>query len=268
LQVNKFGHDYNYPLRIASGRPGDGQAPVIAAWYMMIRHLEGREFSARLLTEEGSVEVFDCLADDGLQETLTATKAFVGDHHLIILPTDTGYAIGGDAFSAAVTSRIRAIKGMAETAPLQVLISDVGVLDGVASPASHDARLLAGAFWPGPLSMILPASPTLKWDIGGDRRFVQVRVPNNPVAIELLKLTGPMAVSAARAAGTPVIEKTEDIGPLQHHVAAFLDYGTLESGGLSTIVDCTSDKVAILRKGPVTAGQIVDVVNYMPRMPS
>jgi L-threonylcarbamoyladenylate synthase len=220
------------------------------------------------VTEEGSVEVFDCLADDGLQETLTATKAFVDDHHLIILPTDTGYAIGGDAFSAAVTSRIRAIKGMEEAAPLQVLISGIDVLDGVASPASGEARLLASAFWPGPLSMILPASPTLKWDIGGDRRFVQVRVPNHPVALELLKLTGPMTASAARAASGPIIEKAEDIGPLQHHVAAFLDYGTLKSGSLSTIVDCTGEKVAILRKGPVTAGQIVDIVNYMPRMPS
>jgi L-threonylcarbamoyladenylate synthase len=214
------------------------------------------------------VEVFDCLADDGLQETLTATKSFVDDHHLIILPTDTGYAIGGDAFSAAVTSRIRAIKSMAETAPLQVLISGIDVLDGVASPASEEARLLASAFWPGPLSMILPASPTLTWDIGGDRRFVQARMPNHPVALELLKLTGPMAVSAARTAGAPVIEKAEDIGSLHHHVAAFLDCGTLPSGSLSTIVDCTGEKVAILRKGPVTAGQIVDVVNYMPRMPS
>jgi L-threonylcarbamoyladenylate synthase len=214
------------------------------------------------------VEIFDCLDDESRPESLITAASYVTDHHLLILPTDTGYALGGDAFSAAATTRIRAIKGMPANAPLQVLISDIYVLDGVASPASEEARSLGHAFWPGPLSMILPASPTVTWDIGGDSRYVQVRVPDHPVAHELLKLTGPLAVSAARGADTPIIEKPEDVGPLQHHVALFLDYGTLKSEALSTIVDCTGDKVAVLRKGPISVGQIVDVVNYMPRLPA
>jgi L-threonylcarbamoyladenylate synthase len=216
---------------------------------------------------ESIVEIFDCLDDKSRPESLDTAASYVRDHHLLILPTDTGYALGGDAFSAAVTTRIRAIKGMPANAPLQVLI-DLYMLDGVASPASEEARSLGNAFWPGPLTMILPVSPTVKWDIGGDSRYVQVRVPDHPVARDLLKLTGPLAVSAARGADTPLIEKSQDVGSLQHHVALFLDCGTLKPEALSTIVDCTGDKVAVLRKGPISVGQIVDVVNYMPHLPT
>ena len=215
------------------------------------------------------MEIFSCLDDAGRAEGVAAAVSAVANRHLVILPTDTGYALVGDAFSSASASRIRAIKGMAETAPLQVLISDAAVLDGVASPASQEARSLADAFWPGPLSLIVPASPTVQWDIGGDSRYVQVRVPDHPVARELLKLSGPLVASAARAAQEPLVEEVDGIKSLQHHVAVFLDCGTLKSGALSTIVDCTSetDNVAILRKGPISVGQIVDVLNYMPRLP-
>lgn len=213
------------------------------------------------------MEIFDCQDAESRSEGIATAVSAVMANHLIIIPTDTGYALAGNSFSSAATSRIRSIKGMDDNAPLQVLIGAIQVLDGVASLASPEARSLAYAFWPGPLSMIVPSTPTLQWDIGGAHGYVQLRVPDNPVAQELLQLTGPLAASVARQPGKPAVENTDDVGALQHHVAVFLDYGILKSDALSTIVDCSSEKVAVLRRGLISVGQIVDVLNIMPELP-
>lgn len=214
------------------------------------------------------MEIFDCQEDAGRAEGISAALSAVAELHLVVIPTDTAYALGGDAFSSAATSRIRSIKGMADETPLQVLINSAAVLDGVASPASQQARLLADTFWPGPLTIIVPASPTVLWEVGGNTHLVQLRVPDHPVAMELLQLTGPLAISAARTTRSSIIESVEDATDLQHHVAVFLNSGVIKPAVLSTIVDCTSEDVAILRKGSITVGQLVDVLGYMPRVPA
>lgn len=220
------------------------------------------------------MEIFDCLnpdtdADaDNLSEGISAAVSAIMNNQLVIFPTDTGYALVGNAFSDTATGKIRSVKGMSAADPLQVLLRDAEVLDGVAPQASLEARSLADAFWPGPLSMIVQASRTVQWDVTSDRRYVQVRVPDHPVALEVLKLTGPLAASAARGTGMPMVESVDDVESLKDDVAVFLDCGPLRSETLSTVLDCSSETetVAILRKGPVTAGQIVDVLNYMPRI--
>ena len=126
--------------------------------------------------------------------------------------------------------------------------------------------MLADAFWPGPLTMIVPASPSLRWHIGGDGRLVQVRVPDQEVAIELLGRTGPLIASAARGVGSGIVENQGSIGDLAEHTSIFLDCGTIEPDVLSTVVDCSGSDVAVLRKGKITVGQIVDVLGYMPRV--
>jgi tRNA threonylcarbamoyl adenosine modification protein (Sua5/YciO/YrdC/YwlC family) len=211
------------------------------------------------------LQIFDTVTDADRTAGVSALVSAVSNEHLVIIPTDTGYAVCGDAFSTAATRRIRTVKGMPANAPLQVLIGTVRALEGVAENATAQVRSLAEAFWPGPLTMIVPTSRSLTWDIGGDPRFVQLRVPNHPVAVELLSRTGPLAASSARS-GSSAVESAEDVGDLEHHVAAFLSAGAIKQEGLSTIVDCTSDEVAILRKGPITVGQLVDVLGYMPKV--
>jgi len=212
-----------------------------------------------------TLEIFDCsdetIRSQGISAAVSATIA----DHLIVFPTDTCYALGGDAFSNAASRRIRTIKGLYTTAPLQVLIAEAGVLSGIAAPASDEAWKLAEAFWPGPLTMIVKVSPTLTWDIGGDPGLVQVRVPRHAVAAELLKGTGPLVVSAARDSDTPIIQSTSDVGRLQHHAAVFLDSGIIEPS-LSTVVDCSSEETVILRSGPISIGQLVDALGYMPKI--
>jgi tRNA threonylcarbamoyl adenosine modification protein (Sua5/YciO/YrdC/YwlC family) len=212
-----------------------------------------------------SVKVFDCLDLEARAEGLSAALEAISADELVVIPTDTGYALAGDAFSTSVARRIRSVKAMEKNAPLQVLISDKSVLSGIANPASYDALALSDAFWPGPLTLILPAQPTVVWDIGAENSIVQVRVPKNAVAEEILMSTGPLAVSAARNSGSSIITSVDDVTDLEHHVVVFLNAGVI-TPQLSTIVDCTtSEPVAVIRKGPISVGQIVDVLGYMPR---
>jgi L-threonylcarbamoyladenylate synthase len=214
------------------------------------------------------VQIFDCLDDATRPKGIAAAVSAVLAQELIILPTDTAYAVAGDAFAGHPAHKIRSIKGMDDAAPLQVLIGGKQVLDGVASLASAEARKLADAFWPGPLTLIVPASPSVRWDIGGAPDLVQVRVPAHPVATELLNQTGPLVASAARSLHTEMIAGTagieEDTSELSSAVSVFLNYRTIEPVALSTIVDCSSAEIAVLRKGRISVGQLVDVLGYMP----
>ena len=220
------------------------------------------------LNGDSTLEIFDCRDESERSRGIAAAVSATVADHLIVFPTDTCYALGGDAFSIAAARRIRTVKGLHGNAPLQVLIAETGVLSGVAAPASEDAWKLAEAFWPGPLTLIVPASPTIQWDIGGNPGLVQVRVPKYGVAAELLAASGPLVVSAARNSGPPIIESIADLADLQHHVAVSLDSGMIKPEALSTIVDCSGGEAAILRNGPISIGQLVDVLGYMPTAPN
>jgi len=213
-----------------------------------------------------AVQVFDCLAEETRSQGIAAAVSAVFTQDLIVIPTDTSYALAGYAFGESPAQKIRTAKGIGEGTPLQVLIGDKQVLDGISMQAPEHARMLADAFWPGPLTMIVPASPSLRWHIGGDGRLVQVRVPDQEVAVELLGRTGPLIASAARGAGSGIVENQASIGDLADHTSIFLDCGTIEPDVLSTVVDCSGTDVAVLRKGKITVGQIVDVLGYMPRV--
>ena len=228
------------------------RADIAPLWVRCVSSLGGSQ-----------VQIFDCSDEDTRYEGFGVAASTLTSEHLVILPTDTSYALAGYAFSSASVRRIRSIKHMDRDTPLQVLMSHVAVLDGVATLASVEARLLAERFWPGPLTLIVPSSPTIEWDIGGNPGLVQVRVPDHPVATEVLTRTGPLVVSAARYGDMPIIESVADVADLEHHVAVFLDAGVI-SPTLSTIVNCTREKVAVLRKGPISIGQLVDVLDYMP----
>jgi L-threonylcarbamoyladenylate synthase len=213
------------------------------------------------------VQVFDCQGDDTRSAGIAGAVSAIFSQGLVILPTDTSYALAGYAFSESPAQEIRSAKGAAETTPLQVLMSNKLVLDGISMQASEHARMLADAFWPGPLTLIVPASPSLRWHVGGDPRFVQVRVPDQDVAIEVLSRTGPLLASAARTIAGEVVEGPDSVGELEQHTAIFLDCGPIPPTVLSTVVDCTGSDVSVLRKGKITVGQIVDVLGFMPGVP-
>jgi tRNA threonylcarbamoyl adenosine modification protein (Sua5/YciO/YrdC/YwlC family) len=203
---------------------------------------------------------FDCADPDARAEGITAAAAAVAQGDLVVLPTDTVYGIGADAFSAEAVARLLLAKGRGRDMPVPVLIGSVRTLDGIATAIPDVARDLVAAFWPGPLTVICHQQPTLMWDLGETRGTVAVRMPLHAVALELLRATGPLAVSSANLSGqepaTTAAEAEEQLGDW---VEVYLDGGPTTDSRPSSIVDVTSGHPRLLRVGAVSADELRSV---------
>jgi len=135
----------------------------------------------------------------GLREAASAVKR----GELVVLPTDTVYGIGADAFDAEAVGDLLEAKGRGRNMPSPVLVGSPNTLHGIVTDFSELAWELVDAFWPGALTLVTKHQPSLRWDLGDTRGTVAVRMPLHPVAIELLTETGPMAVSSANLTGMP-----------------------------------------------------------------
>ncbi len=142
-------------------------------------------------------EVFDCADPDrralGIASSVTALKG----GRLVVLPTDTVYGIGADAFNSAAVAALLSAKGRGRDMPVGVLVGSWHTIEGLVYTMPDGARDLIRAFWPGALSLVVPQAPSLQWDLGDAHGTVMLRMPLHPVAIELLREVGPMAVSSA-----------------------------------------------------------------------
>ncbi|HWD61874.1 MAG TPA: L-threonylcarbamoyladenylate synthase [Humibacter sp.] len=217
---------------------------------------------------------YDCSDDDGLAEGIKQARAAVENGDLIVLPTDTVYGIGADAFSAAAVTSLLDAKGRGRQSPPPVLIPALTTLDALAETVPQEVRDLAGAFWPGGLTIVLPAQPSLAWDLGETKGTVALRMPNNPVALALLRSTGPLAVSSANKTGMPAATTAQEAEEmLGDSVVAYLDGGPVGADYTaadltetsSTIIDATAlaagdGKLRILRHGVISDEQIREVV--------
>jgi len=204
---------------------------------------------------------FDCLESPGRDRALTRATAALHDGDLVVVPTESSYGLACDAFSPEAVENLVFTRGSAAGVAPPVLIGHPRTLDGIAREVPDEARKLAGAFWPGGLTLILKAQPTLYWDLGGNRDLVSVRVPLHPVLLALLDRTGPLAVTAGNVVGHPVpltCQAARD--QLGEAAAVYLDAGeALRSSG-STIVDATGDRIRVVRQGSVTAEQLRAVI--------
>lgn len=179
---------------------------------------------------------------------------------LVVLPTDTVYGIGADAFTAPAVAALLAAKGRGRQMPPPVLIPDVRTLDGLAIDVPAGARALAEAFWPGGLTLILRAQPSLAWDLGETAGTVALRMPDHPAALALLRRTGPLAVSSANRTGSPAAVTAQDArAQLGDAVSAYLDGGPSAGGVASTIVDATGEELRVVRLGAVSLEQLREV---------
>ena len=180
---------------------------------------------------------------------------------LVVLPTDTVYGVGADAFDPAAVASLLAAKGRGRDMPVPVLVGSWHTIDGLAFAVPGTARELIRAFWPGALSIVVQQAPSLRWDLGEGRGTVMVRMPLHAVAIELLREVGPMAVSSANISGRPPAITADDARrQLGDAVEVYLDAGPSAQQAASTIVDLTGTTPRILREGPVTAREIADVL--------
>ena len=205
--------------------------------------------------------VFDCTTDHGRVDAIAKAAAGVREGRLVVLPTDTLYGIGADAFSPDAVRDLLAAKGRGSDMPPPVLVPETRTVDGLATDVPAYARALVERFWPGPLTVVLRAQPSLMWDLGETGGTVALRMPDHPVALELLRAVGPMAVSSANRTGYPasrtVVEAASQLGA---SVEFYLDGGPVTGGLASTIVDCTREEPVFLRVGALSEAEVMDVV--------
>lgn len=204
---------------------------------------------------------YDC-ADATVRGTAIAAAAHsVASGQLVVLPTDTVYGIGADAFSPPAVAELLTAKGRGRDMPVPVLIGSWTTLQGLVSNVSERTWQLVEAFWPGGLTLVVEHAPSLNWDLGDARGTVAVRMPLHPVAIELLDATGPLAVSSANVSGQPAADTAEQArDQLGDSVAVYLDGGPARAGVASTIVDVTGEVPRMLRAGAVSLDELRAVV--------
>jgi len=206
-------------------------------------------------------EVFDCSAADGLALGVAAAAQAVRAGQVVVLPTDTVYGIGCDAFDASAVSAVLAAKGRGREMPPPVLVPGARTVDGLAREVPDYARALIERFWPGALTLVLRAQSSLQWDLGDTNGTVAVRMPDHPVALEVLERTGPLAVSSANLTGLPAAtdaDQAEDM--LGSAVAVVVDAGPVHGGVASTIVDCTGEEGRVLRLGALSLAELNEVL--------
>src|SRR3712207_179326 len=145
---------------------------------------------------------------------------------LVLLPTDTVYGVAADAFSPAAVTGLLAAKNRGRAMPVPVLVGEASTLAGLVLTVPPVATRFAEAFWPGGLTLVVEHASSLAWDLGDAEGTVAVRLPDDDVARELLRRTGPLAVSSANRSGRPAATTaTEAEYQLGEHAAVVLEIG-------------------------------------------
>ncbi|GAA5156342.1 MULTISPECIES: L-threonylcarbamoyladenylate synthase [Amycolatopsis] len=205
--------------------------------------------------------VYDCSRPESRAEGLAAAASAVRSSRLVVLPTDTVYGIGADAFDAGAVRALLRAKHRGPDMPVGVLVGSWSTVDGLVLGMPPQARALVEAFWPGDLSIVLPHAPSLQWDLGTTRGTVMLRMPLHPVALELLRDVGPMAVSSANVSGQPPAATAQEAQEqLGDSVSVYLDGGPSGEPVPSTIVDLTGSEPVLLREGSVSAQAVSEVL--------
>ena len=209
--------------------------------------------------------MLDCRDPLNRSEAIAAATDAVKSGRLIVLPTDTVYGIAADAFDNGAVANLLAAKGRGRDMPVGVLVGSWHTISGLVYSVPDAAHELIRAFWPGALSLVVQQAPSLQWDLGDARGTVMLRMPLQPVALDVLRAVGPMAVSSANVSGQPpATTAAEAQRQLGDRVDVYLDGGTSEQQAASTILDLTGEVPTILRAGPIGAQAIADVLGVDP----
>ncbi|GAA0845036.1 L-threonylcarbamoyladenylate synthase [Streptosporangium amethystogenes subsp. fukuiense] len=207
---------------------------------------------------------FDCIDAEQRATGLAEAASVLGRGELVVLPTDTVYGIGADAFTPAAVTALLDAKGRGRDMPVPVLVGTVRAANALVENLGPYGQDLVDAFWPGPLTLICRANRSLSWDLGDAKGTVAIRMPLHAVALDLLKETGPLAVSSANRSGAPAATSAADAEKqLGDSVSVYLDAGPCESGTPSTILDLTTAVPRLLRRGAVTVERLRGVIGYV-----
>lgn len=208
-------------------------------------------------------KTYNCAESTELLAGTRAARAAIRRGELVVLPTDTVYGIAADAFNAQAVSRLLEAKGRTRQSPPPVLVAGREMASALADSLGPNALALIDAFWPGALTLVVNAQPSLHWDLGETHGTVAVRMPNHELALEILRETGPLAVSSANLTGHPAPNSADEAQRmLSDSVSVYLDAGVSSEASLaSTIidlrdVDSTEPAIRVLRLGPITPNDL------------
>jgi L-threonylcarbamoyladenylate synthase len=218
--------------------------------------------------------IYDCSDSAELLTGMRLARGALGRGELVVLPTDTVYGLAADAFNATAVQRLLDAKGRTRQAPPPVLIPGIPTLDALAAEIPDQVRALVDAFWPGGLTVILPARDSLEWDLGETHGTVALRMPDHAMVLELLNETGPLAVSSANRTGKPAARTAQEAHDmLGDDVTVYLDGGQAGGGyrhdegqdAASTIIDATElmqpgGSIRIVRHGVISDAAIQEVI--------
>lgn len=208
---------------------------------------------------------YDCTEETGREIGLTSAAGALRAGRLIVTPTDTLYGIAADAFDPDAVNLLLSAKRRGPDMPVPVLVGSWETIDGLVVSTPAAARDLIRACWPGGLSLIVHQAPSLGWNLGHTEGTVMLRMPLHPVAIELLRDVGPLAVSSANVSGQPpatnAAQAREQLGD---SVSVYLDGGECAVGKPSTIVDLTGPAARVVREGAVAIERVAEVLGVDP----
>ncbi len=199
------------------------------------------------------------------RDGIETAGALLKEGALVAIPTETVYGLAADALNAAAVSRIFEAKGRPGDNPLIVHIADITDWAPLVTHIPANAKALADAFWPGPLTIILPAAPCIPQEVTAGLTTVAVRFPAHPVARAVIKAAArPLAAPSANRSGSPspttAMRVMED---MDGRIAAVLDGGDCDVGVESTVIDMSTDTPRLLRPGGVTPDQLRAVLGNL-----
>jgi L-threonylcarbamoyladenylate synthase len=204
--------------------------------------------------------LYDCRTAADRDRGIAAAVEAVKSGELAVFPTDTVYGIGADAFTPHAISALHQARNVTRQVPPPVLVGSRHTLDGLVYSLPKAARELADAFWPGALTLLVEHSSSLQWDLGDTGGQIAVRMPLHPVALEVLREVGPMAVTTANKVGQPAPGTAEEAREqLEYAVRIYLEAGPAGDPAPSTVVDVTGDVPRVLRTGALSLEKLRDV---------
>lgn len=195
------------------------------------------------------------------EESLARAALELKGGRLVVVPTDTVYGLAADAFNAFATAMVFQVKRRPRSMPLPVLVGHAREAWALAERVPEAATLLADRFWPGALTLVLPEQESMIWDLGETGGKVAVRMPDQPELLDLLRRTGPLAVTSANITGEPTPRTAAEIAStLGHGVSLYLDGGPSPREIGSSILDLTGDKSVLVREGAIAKAALEEAL--------
>ena len=204
---------------------------------------------------------YDCTDAAQRAEGISEATAALRKGELTVLPTDTVYGVGVDAFNPEAVTALLAAKGRGRQMPPPVLVGSRRAALALVEDVSSSGNDLIDEFWPGGLTLVFRSAKSLVWDLGDTKGTVAVRMPMQPVALDLLRETGPLAVTSANLTGSPPATTADDAeAQLGAAVSVYLDDGPCTADVPSTIVDMTGAVPRLLRRWVIPVRRLREVV--------